>query len=127
MRGTLCRVRKRWTTGLLRRRVMASAILARTEAIGTGIISSILSAFAYVPLTRGEKPSVLRQLAYREGTPLVGPEGDPEGWKVLAPVKVAGTIFDARKVELECTVCPLSLGERTLLTRFTCSLPLPLL
>ncbi|RPD59528.1 hypothetical protein L227DRAFT_575968 [Lentinus tigrinus ALCF2SS1-6] len=60
--------------------------------------------FAYVPLTRAQPPSALRQLAYREGSPLVGPEGDPEGWKVLPSVKVAGTVFDARKVELECTL-----------------------
>lgn len=62
--------------------------------------------FAYVPLTRAQPPSVLRQLAYREGTPLVGPQGDPDGWKVLPPVKVAGTVFDAREVELECIVSP---------------------
>ena len=51
MRGTLCRVRKRWTTGLLRRRVVALAAQTRAEAFGTGIISPIQSAFAYVPLT----------------------------------------------------------------------------
>lgn len=39
---------------------------------------------------------------------MIGPEGDPEGWKVLPPVKVTGTVFDTRKVEVECTVCNLS-------------------
>ncbi len=60
--------------------------------------------FAYVPLTRAQPPSALRQLAYREGSSLVGPQGDPQGWKVLPAVKVVGTVFDARKVEFECTV-----------------------
>ncbi|RDX57135.1 hypothetical protein OH76DRAFT_1424761 [Lentinus brumalis] len=60
--------------------------------------------FAYVPLTRAQPPSALRQLAYREGSSLVGPQGDPQGWKVLPAVKVVGTVFDARKVEFECTL-----------------------
>ncbi|KAI0787529.1 hypothetical protein C8Q74DRAFT_1252361 [Fomes fomentarius] len=60
--------------------------------------------FGYTPRTLAEPPSALRQLAYREGSPLVGPQGDPEGWKILAPVKVVGVVFDTRKVELECTL-----------------------
>ncbi|KAI0696320.1 hypothetical protein C8T65DRAFT_664032 [Cerioporus squamosus] len=76
--------------------------------------------FAYVPLTRAQPPSVLRQLAYREGTPLVGPQGDPDGWKVLPPVKVAGTVFDAREVELKCI-----LAVATPLT-FSLGSPIPL-
>ena len=57
-----------------------------------------------MPMTRAGLPSPLRQLAYAEGAPIVGPEGDPEGWKVLSPVKITGTVFDTRKVEVECTV-----------------------
>ncbi|KAI0833624.1 hypothetical protein BC628DRAFT_1308762 [Trametes gibbosa] len=65
---------------------------------------TLATTFVYVPMTRAEPPSPLRQLAYREGSALVGPEGDPDGWKVLPSVTVAGTIFGARPVELQCTV-----------------------
>ncbi|KAH9945077.1 uncharacterized protein BXZ73DRAFT_86648 [Epithele typhae] len=61
------------------------------------------TSFVYVPLTRAGAPSPLRQLAYSEGTPVIGPEADPEGWKVFPSVTLTGTIFDTRKVELECT------------------------
>jgi hypothetical protein len=62
--------------------------------------------FAYVPLTQPEPPSALRQLAYKEGSDLIGPEGDPAGWKVLQPVKFKGKLFATVDVEMECTVCP---------------------
>ncbi|KAI0636046.1 hypothetical protein C8Q77DRAFT_1101044 [Trametes polyzona] len=65
---------------------------------------TLATTIVYMPIIRAEPPSPLRQLAYREGSALVGPEGDPEGWKVLPPVTVAGTIFGARQVELQCTV-----------------------
>ncbi|KAJ6531969.1 hypothetical protein B0H19DRAFT_463033 [Mycena capillaripes] len=59
---------------------------------------------AYLPLTTPEPPSKLRQLAYREGGQLLGPEGDPGGWKVLPPVKFKGRLFEAKEVEVECTL-----------------------
>ncbi|KAI0749677.1 hypothetical protein C8Q80DRAFT_1163385 [Daedaleopsis nitida] len=65
---------------------------------------TLTTPFAYLPITRATAPSALRQLAYAEGNALVGPLGDPEGWKVLPPVKLAGTIFDTRQVEVECTL-----------------------
>jgi hypothetical protein len=39
-----------------------------------------------------------------EGGGLIGPEGDPAGWKVLQPVKFKGKLFEAKEVEVECTV-----------------------
>ncbi|KAJ8495957.1 hypothetical protein ONZ51_g1381 [Trametes cubensis] len=44
----------------------------------------------YIPLARPSPPSILRQLAYRENTPLVGPDGDPDGWKALASTHIKG-------------------------------------
>lgn len=41
-----------------------------------------------------------RQISYQEGTPLVGPEDDPEGWKTLNPVDVIGMVFSSRHVSL---------------------------
>jgi hypothetical protein len=62
------------------------------------------TSFVYLPRSRANPPSPLREAAYREGVPLIGPESDPVGWKVLQPVKIKGTIFDTREVEVECTV-----------------------
>jgi hypothetical protein len=58
----------------------------------------------YLPRSYAEQPSALRAAAYREGADLVGPEGDPEGWKVLPLVTIKGTLFEAKTVEVECTV-----------------------
>jgi len=58
----------------------------------------------YLPKTFPDPPSALRRLAYEEGNQLIGPDGDPEGWKILAPIKVKGTIFSVKQVEVECTV-----------------------
>ena len=69
---------------------------SQTNRLGTSIV--------YVPLRRAAVPSPLRQLAYAESTPVIGPDGDPYGWKVLPSVKITGTVFDTRQVEVECTV-----------------------
>ncbi|EIN09874.1 hypothetical protein PUNSTDRAFT_133646 [Punctularia strigosozonata HHB-11173 SS5] len=62
------------------------------------------TSFSYLPRSRPDPPSLLREAAYREGVPLIGPDGDAEGWKVLKPLKIQGTIFDTREVEVECTL-----------------------
>lgn len=66
--------------------------------------SSICTAFGYVPSTRPEAPSVLRQLVYQEKLPLPGPFADPEGWKILRPVSARGLMFKTRPVEARCTL-----------------------
>lgn len=53
--------------------------------------------FAYVPITKPELPSPMLQKAYKENIPLVGPEGDPEGWYILPSVTVTGTLFGAKR------------------------------
>ncbi|KAH8117915.1 hypothetical protein DFH11DRAFT_1571413 [Phellopilus nigrolimitatus] len=62
---------------------------------------TLSTSFAYVPRWVAPAPSALRRLAYSDGSPLIGPEADPEGWHVLPPVKVTGTLFDAKSVEVE--------------------------
>jgi len=63
---------------------------------------TLMTSFGYHPITLPEKPSPLRLLAYSEGSSLVGPEGDPEGWKVLPEIKIKGTLFNIKKVEVNC-------------------------
>lgn len=46
----------------------------------------------------------MRQISYLERTPLIGPEGDPEGWESLPEIKVRGTAFHSRSVEISCIV-----------------------
>ncbi|KAF9041999.1 hypothetical protein BDZ89DRAFT_1128688 [Hymenopellis radicata] len=71
----------------------------------TGFASSnsrIQTMIAYVPLTRPDPPSFLRRLAYQENSPLLGPEADPEGWQLLPPCSVNGTLFSNRQVNVNC-------------------------
>ncbi|KAF9477992.1 hypothetical protein BDN70DRAFT_809665 [Pholiota conissans] len=60
--------------------------------------------FAFIPSIVPELPSVLRRLAYSDGSLLIGPEGDPQGWSVLPPVQIKGTLFNAKDVEVTCTL-----------------------
>ncbi|KAM5531766.1 hypothetical protein V8D89_014536 [Ganoderma adspersum] len=65
---------------------------------------ALATTFVYLPLTRAGPPSPLRELSYREESPLIGPQGDPGGWKVFTSVNVTGVLFDTRQVNLECTL-----------------------
>ncbi|KAI0783856.1 hypothetical protein BC629DRAFT_1593993 [Irpex lacteus] len=58
----------------------------------------------YTPLSRADPPSPLRQAAYVEGTSIVGPNGDPNGWKSLPQVRISGTLFKSRTVNVDCTI-----------------------
>jgi len=60
--------------------------------------------FAFIPRTVAEPPSALRARVYAEGGAILGPDTDPEGWKVYDPVKITGTLFGTREVRVQCTV-----------------------
>ena len=66
--------------------------------------SSLVKWAAIVHPVRAPPPSILRHICSVESSPLVGPEGDPDGWTVFEPVTVKGKIFTSRSVELKCTV-----------------------
>ncbi|GBE88581.1 hypothetical protein SCP_1303980 [Sparassis crispa] len=83
--------------------------------------SKLVVPILFNPLLRPTTPSITRQLAYRENFPLVGADGDPEGWKTLPPVKLRGKIFKSIAVEAACT---LSLARPLCYTRGT---PIPLM
>lgn len=59
---------------------------------------------AYIILSKPGLPSLFRQLAYQENSPLLGPDADPEGWLTFDPVNLQGKIFKKRHVNATCRV-----------------------
>jgi hypothetical protein len=49
-------------------------------------------------------PSALHARVYAEGGVILGPDVDPEGWKVYDPIKITGTLFGTREVSVQYTV-----------------------
>ncbi|KAJ7592896.1 hypothetical protein C8J56DRAFT_484812 [Mycena floridula] len=66
--------------------------------------SKLGTMFRHIPCIRPPASSPLRQLAYQENSPLLPPEADSEGWELLAPFTVRGTIFNVREVDVRCRV-----------------------
>ncbi|KAJ7244041.1 hypothetical protein C8J57DRAFT_1365286 [Mycena rebaudengoi] len=64
--------------------------------------SELRTMFAYVAAIRPEPPSLLRQIAYQENSPIPGPEIDPEGWHSFPMTTLIGTVFNNRTVEVQC-------------------------
>ncbi|KIK55149.1 hypothetical protein GYMLUDRAFT_176179 [Collybiopsis luxurians FD-317 M1] len=62
--------------------------------------SQIRTPFGYVPSSKPEAPSMLRQLAYQQGLPVPGPSADPRGWKTLPTCRARGTICSA---DIQCS------------------------
>lgn len=83
--------------------------------------SKLTTPILFTPLLRPTVPSIARRLAYQENIPLVGADGDPQGWKTLPPVTIRGKIFKTISVEAKCT---LSLARPLCYTRGT---PIPLM
>ncbi|KAL5525677.1 hypothetical protein ACEPAG_7013 [Sanghuangporus baumii] len=91
------------------------------------IDSKLGTHFGFAPRTRPPAPSLLRQLAYQDNRPLVGPNGDPDGWTVLPPILVRGKLFGVRMVEAICTFA-LALPVRILSSlTYSRGHPLPLM
>ncbi|KAJ3987412.1 hypothetical protein F5890DRAFT_1405227 [Lentinula detonsa] len=62
--------------------------------------NNLQMAWIYIPASRPDPPSQLRQLAYQENSPLLGPEADLKGWYTLPSAKVHGTLFKNRVIEV---------------------------
>ena len=71
---------------------------------GKNPLCRLATSFVYTPRILAPRPSLLREAAYEEGSLLIGPEGDPDGWQTLTPLKVTGKLFDVKPVEFQCTV-----------------------
>jgi hypothetical protein len=78
--------------------------------------SQLQTVLAYIPCTKPREPSMLRQLAYRESSPLLLPEMDPEGWHALPTVPIKGRIFSSHQVNIDLN---LSLATPLCYTRGT--------
>ncbi|KAF8206140.1 hypothetical protein K438DRAFT_2013934 [Mycena galopus ATCC 62051] len=64
--------------------------------------SNLHTMFVYVPAIRPDPPTQSRQLAYRQNGPIPGPDLDVEGWFTMRTASVMGTIFNARRVKIDC-------------------------
>lgn len=58
----------------------------------------------YTTKSQPGPPSIARQLAYQERSPLIGPDGDPDGWHTLPVVTLKGTVYNTRPAEITYTV-----------------------
>ncbi|KAF8908137.1 hypothetical protein CPB84DRAFT_1822211 [Gymnopilus junonius] len=58
--------------------------------------------FAFIPLTTPPPLPPLRRLAYQEGTPLLGPKVDPDGWHHNDSVQIQGVLFNNQSAKVEC-------------------------
>jgi hypothetical protein len=67
-------------------------------------VHRLSTSIVFLPRSIADPPSPLRALAYAEGGPILGPGTDSEGWKVYDPFKITGTLFNARQVNVHCTV-----------------------
>jgi len=100
----------------LERHTSASIQYDFTIQISRGMLrtdSHLKTAFGYVPSSRPEPPSLLRQFAYQQSAPLPGPSSDPDGWKNLRPVTARASIHGS-SVEVQCL---LSLAKPLTYTR----------
>ncbi|KAI0672161.1 hypothetical protein C8Q78DRAFT_730210 [Trametes maxima] len=64
--------------------------------------STLGTVVGYCPVVRPVAPSPARQISYLENTPLIGPDGDPDGWNCLEPLRILGSVFSTRTVEATC-------------------------
>lgn len=79
-------------------------LLTFVVPLHTHIMNRIRTAFGYIPSSRPDPPSLLRQLAYQQFLPIPNPTIDPDGWKSLRPFTVRGIISGSQRVEVRTTV-----------------------
>lgn len=62
------------------------------------------TSIVYVPRRIAPSPSPLRITAYRDGSQLLGPEIDLEGWSILQSIELSGTLFGTKAVKVQAMV-----------------------
>ncbi|KAF5327893.1 hypothetical protein D9619_004152 [Psilocybe cf. subviscida] len=87
-------------------RVLAASIKYEVILrIGRGKLKTdyeIPCTFGYIPLTRPPPFPALKTIAYQEGTPLLDPTVDVDGWASAKKVNISGTLFNSHPVAIEC-------------------------
>ena len=63
-----------------------------------------MAGLSYVVCTQIPPPSALRLAVYESGGRMVGPDNEPADWKTLDPIRLSGTSFGNRQIEVECAV-----------------------
>lgn len=108
----------------LERNTRVSVQYDLTINISRGILRSdnrIRTAFGYIPSIRPDAPSLIRQLAYQQFLPIPNPTIDPDGWKVLRPVVIRGSIRGSHRVEVKSALAiakPLCYSRGTVIPLF---------
>jgi len=67
-------------------------------------LATISKNFAVIPTQKPPAPSHLRREAYANGSPVPGPDADPEGWFTLPPAVIAGKLFHNEHAEVTATL-----------------------
>ncbi|KAI9057333.1 hypothetical protein FKP32DRAFT_1615457 [Trametes sanguinea] len=79
-------------------------LLVRVSRGGLKGTSKLTVPITYIPLARPCRPTISRQLAYHESTPLPGPDKDTEGWKIIPRTLIQGVLFKTVTVVAEYTL-----------------------
>ncbi|KIM40546.1 hypothetical protein M413DRAFT_11437 [Hebeloma cylindrosporum] len=85
-----------------------------------GILSvddTLTTTFEYMPIIRPPPFPPLRQLAYQEGTPLLSPTADPDGWHSLPALEMKAKLLKSREVHVKCTVLDLLASPKAITVR----------
>ncbi|KAF8150706.1 hypothetical protein B0H34DRAFT_149359 [Crassisporium funariophilum] len=83
--------------------IMSVAYLIRLK-LSPSVTREITTQFGYIPVIRPSPFSPMRQLAYRNGSHIIGPKMDLVGWQTLERIQIQGKIFNDRPVHIWCTL-----------------------
>ncbi|KAJ7476345.1 hypothetical protein B0H11DRAFT_2032019 [Mycena galericulata] len=89
----------------LERHTRATVLYDISVVVSRGFLradSTFKTRFRYIPCTRPNPPSALRQEAYRFNHSLAGPRDDPEGWYTSATTTAHGNVFGMRQADVQC-------------------------
>ncbi|KAF8217696.1 hypothetical protein K438DRAFT_2037573 [Mycena galopus ATCC 62051] len=91
----------------LERQTRVTILYEISVTVSRGIFRSdsyFKTRFRYVPCTRPNPPSALRQQAYGFNVPLRGPRDDTEGWETSVTAMAHGHLFGTQQAVVQCTL-----------------------
>ncbi|KIM27491.1 hypothetical protein M408DRAFT_16577 [Serendipita vermifera MAFF 305830] len=66
--------------------------------------STLTTSFVYLPRARAPRSSHLLESAYQNHHAIMGPDHDPDGWDTVPSRTLTGTLFNARRASMACTL-----------------------